>query len=43
MKESVKAVQAVFFGAGLAILAIYAIETGVLAGLDTFPFFSVQL
>ena len=41
--ESVKAVQAAFFGAGLAILAIYAIKTDVSVGLDTFLFFSVQL
>ena len=35
--------MAALFGAGLAILTIFAIESDVLVGLDTFPFFSVQL
>ena len=41
--KSIKTVMAALFGAGLAILTMYAIETDVLVGLDTFPFFSVQL
>ena len=35
--------MAALFGPLLAILTMYAIETNVLVGLETFSFFSVQL
>ena len=41
--KSIKTVMAVLFGAGLALLTIYAIESDSLVGLDTSPFFAIQL
>ena len=41
--KSIKTVMAALFGAGLALLTMYAIESDILIGLDTFPFFAIQL
>ena len=41
--KSIKTVMAALFGAALALLTMYAIESDILVGLDTFPFFAIQL
>ena len=41
--KRIKTLMAALFGAGLALLTMYAIESDIIVGLKTFPFFAIQL